>query len=110
MEMDEKHQVSVSKIGKDPAYQAEFAQAFGPGTVTLKKIQKSLASFERTLLSGNSPLTNINTGGTSKRSRPPRSAVSPSFKTRKEAIVSAILSRRITHSSPMANSITPGRA
>ena len=63
VEMDQKHEVSVSKIGKDPAYQAEFAQAFGPGTVTLDKIQKSLASFERTLLSGDSPFDQYQYGG-----------------------------------------------
>ena len=63
VEMDQKHEVSVSKINEDPAYQAEFAQAFGPGTVTLKKIQKSLASFERTLLSGNSPFDQYQYGG-----------------------------------------------
>jgi cytochrome c peroxidase len=63
VEMDQKHEVSVSKIGKDPAYRAEFAQAFGPGTVTLSKIQKSLASFERTLLSGNSPFDQYQYGG-----------------------------------------------
>jgi cytochrome c peroxidase len=63
VEMDQKHEVSVSKIGKDPAYQAEFAQAFGPGPVTLEKIQKSLASFERTLLSGDSPFDQYQYGG-----------------------------------------------
>jgi cytochrome c peroxidase len=55
VEMNQAHDVSVSKIRKDPAYQAEFARAFGPGPVTLSLIEKSLASFERTLLSGNSP-------------------------------------------------------
>jgi len=54
IEMNQPHEVSVSKIGADPAYKADFAKAFGPGAVTLVKIQKSLASFERTLLSGNS--------------------------------------------------------
>jgi cytochrome c peroxidase len=63
VEMNQKHEVSVSKIGEDPAYQAEFAQAFGPGSVTLTKIQKSLASFERTLLSGNSPFDQYQYGG-----------------------------------------------
>jgi cytochrome c peroxidase len=63
VEMNQKHEVAVSKIGKDPVYQAEFAQAFGPGTVTLEKIQKSLASFERTLLSGNSPFDQYHYGG-----------------------------------------------
>jgi cytochrome c peroxidase len=63
VEMNQKHEVSVSKIGNDPAYQAEFAQAFGPGNVDLPKIQKSLASFERTLLSGNSPFDQYQYGG-----------------------------------------------
>jgi cytochrome c peroxidase len=63
VEMNQKHEVSVSKINEDPTYQAEFAQAFGPGIVTLKKIQKSLASFERTLISGDSPFDQYQYGG-----------------------------------------------
>jgi cytochrome c peroxidase len=63
VEMNQPHEVSVSKIDRDPAYQAEFAQAFGPGHVTLGMIQKSLASFERTLLSGNSPFDQYEYGG-----------------------------------------------
>jgi cytochrome c peroxidase len=63
VEMNQTHQVSVAKIQADPAYRNEFAQAFGPGTVTLEKIQKSLASFERTLLSGNSPFDQYQYGG-----------------------------------------------
>jgi cytochrome c peroxidase len=55
VEMNQAHDVSVAKIRRDSAYKAEFAQAFGPGTITLGLIEKSLASFERTLLSGNSP-------------------------------------------------------
>jgi cytochrome c peroxidase len=53
-EMNQTHEVSVSKIRNDPAYKTEFTKAFGPGNITLEKIEKSLASFERTLLSGNS--------------------------------------------------------
>jgi cytochrome c peroxidase len=63
VEMNQPHEVSVSKIDRDPAYQADFAQAFGPGHVTLGMIQKSLASFERTLLSGNSPFDQYEYGG-----------------------------------------------
>jgi len=63
LEMNQAHEVSVSKIGDDPAYRAEFAQAFGAGSVTLVKIQKSLASFERTLLSGNSAFDRYEFGG-----------------------------------------------
>jgi cytochrome c peroxidase len=63
VEMNQTHQVSVSKIQADPAYREEFAQAFGPGKVTIDKIQKSLASFERTLLSGDSPFDQYQYGG-----------------------------------------------
>jgi cytochrome c peroxidase len=63
LEMNQTHDVSVSKIQKDPVYKAEFAQAFGPGGITLTIIEKSLASFERTLLSGNSPFDQYEYGG-----------------------------------------------
>jgi cytochrome c peroxidase len=63
VEMNQPHEVSVAKIARDPRYKTEFAQAFGPGDVTLEMIQKSLASFERTLLSGNSPFDQYEYGG-----------------------------------------------
>jgi cytochrome c peroxidase len=63
VEMNQSHDVSVSKIQADPSYRNEFTQAFGPGPVTLEKIQKSLAAFERTLLSGNSAFDRYQYGG-----------------------------------------------
>lgn len=63
VEMNQPHEVSVSKIGSIPEYKAEFTQAFGPGEVNLGQIQKSLASFERTLLSGDSPFDQYEYGG-----------------------------------------------
>jgi cytochrome c peroxidase len=63
VEMNQPHEVSVAKIDRDPVYRADFAQAFGPGRVTLEMIQKSLASFERTLLSGDSPFDQYQYGG-----------------------------------------------
>jgi cytochrome c peroxidase len=63
VEMNQPHAVSVSKISKDPLYEQQFATAFGPGPVTLGKIEKALASFERTLLSGNSPFDRYEYGG-----------------------------------------------
>jgi cytochrome c peroxidase len=63
LEMDQPHDVSVSKVRKDPEYKAEFSQAFGPGPITLALIEKSLASFERTLLSGNSAFDQYQYGG-----------------------------------------------
>jgi cytochrome c peroxidase len=55
IEMNQAHDACVSKIARDPLYAAEFARAFGPGPVTITKIEKALAAFERTLISGNSP-------------------------------------------------------
>jgi cytochrome c peroxidase len=70
LEMNQPHEVSVAKIDRDAAYKAEFAQAFGPGDVTLGKIQRTLASFERTLLSGNSPFDQYQYGGNKKALTP----------------------------------------
>jgi len=53
-EMNQPHTVAVSKLRKDPALQTEFDSAFGPGPITIEKIQKAIASFERMLISGNS--------------------------------------------------------
>jgi cytochrome c peroxidase len=63
VEMNQAHDVSVRKIDSDPAYRREFAQAFGPGPVTVAKITMALASFERTLLSGDSPFDRYEYGG-----------------------------------------------
>jgi cytochrome c peroxidase len=63
VEMNQPHEITVSKIGKDPKYQKEFEQAFGPGAITLEQIEESLASFERTLLSGDSPFDRYAFGG-----------------------------------------------
>jgi cytochrome c peroxidase len=63
VEMNQTHDVCVSKLEADAAYQAEFAQAFGPGPITIGKIEKALASFERTVISGNSPFDRYYFGG-----------------------------------------------
>lgn len=63
VEMNLTHDVCVSKLSSDPAYVAEFEKAFGPGAITLHKIEKALAAFERTLLSGNSPFDRYQYGG-----------------------------------------------
>jgi cytochrome c peroxidase len=55
IEMGQPHEVSVRKLQADPAYPPLFEKAFGPGPITIDKISKSLASFERTLVSGDSP-------------------------------------------------------
>jgi len=43
------------RLNADPSYQAEFAKAWGPGPITYEMVEKSIASFERTVLNGNSP-------------------------------------------------------
>jgi cytochrome c peroxidase len=55
IEMNQPHAVTESRIGTDATYRRQFASAFGPGPVTIGKIEKALASFERTLLSADSP-------------------------------------------------------
>jgi cytochrome c peroxidase len=42
-------------LANNPAYTALFTQAFGDPTITLDRIAKAIATFERCLISGNSP-------------------------------------------------------
>jgi cytochrome c peroxidase len=63
IEMDQAHDVAVSKLEADPSYRARFEKAFGPGPVTIGKVSKALASFERTLLSGDSAFDKYEYGG-----------------------------------------------
>jgi cytochrome c peroxidase len=44
------HRLNVSQ-----AYRQDFAKAWGPGPITFDMVEKSIAAYERTLLSGNSP-------------------------------------------------------
>jgi cytochrome c peroxidase len=53
----------VQHLSQDPAYVAQFTAAFGPGPITYEKAAKSIASFERTVLSGNSPFDRYYYGG-----------------------------------------------
>jgi cytochrome c peroxidase len=63
IEMNQPHEVSVAKLNAMPSYQKEFAATYGPGPVTIGKIKMALASFERTLLSGDSPFDRYQYGG-----------------------------------------------
>lgn len=63
VEMNQAHKVSVSKLRRDPVYHSMFRAAFGTEDVTLSRIEKALASFERTLLSGNSAFDRFQYGG-----------------------------------------------
>jgi len=43
------------RLNADPSYKEEFAKAWGPRPITYEMVEKSIASFERTVISGNSP-------------------------------------------------------
>jgi cytochrome c peroxidase len=49
------HEQIVTRVRAIPEYAKPFEQAFG-GTATIEAIAKAIASYERTLVSGNSPL------------------------------------------------------
>jgi cytochrome c peroxidase len=62
-EMNQPHDTCVAKLNADRAYREEFAKVFGPGAITIDKVEKAIAAFERTLLSGNSPFDRYQYGG-----------------------------------------------
>jgi cytochrome c peroxidase len=43
------------RLNANPSYLKEFAQAFGQGPITFEMVGWSIAAYERTLVSGNSP-------------------------------------------------------
>lgn len=63
IEMNHPHDACTTKLNGDPEYAKLFEAAFGPGPVTMMKVQKAIASFERTLLSGNSAFDRYQYGG-----------------------------------------------
>lgn len=62
-EMNLPHEACVTKLQTNQSYQQEFNQVFGSGSITMEKIEKAIASFERTFLSGNSPFDKYQFGG-----------------------------------------------
>ena len=52
-----------SGVANDAELRPMFEAAFGPGRPTMEKITKAIASFERTLVSGNSPFDRYQYGG-----------------------------------------------
>jgi cytochrome c peroxidase len=63
IEMAEQSDVSLGELNADPTYRAMAAKAFGSPSLDLVRIEKSLASFERTLLSGDSAFDRYRYGG-----------------------------------------------
>ena len=66
VEMNQPHDVMVAKIGKLTDYQAAFDKAFGKGKITVRKVEMAIASFERTLITGNSAFDRYQYGGDKK--------------------------------------------
>jgi len=54
IEMNQSWEDAVAKISADPLYPPLFETAFGSSEVTQLRIQKAIASFMRTMISGNS--------------------------------------------------------
>ena len=63
VEMNQPHEAAASRLNNFPEYVVAFEKAFGPGPITITKVEKALASYERTLLSGNSPFDRYQYGG-----------------------------------------------
>ena len=53
----------AQRLSQDQTYVAQFTAAFGSGPITYEKVEKCLASFERTVLSGNSAFDRYYYGG-----------------------------------------------
>ncbi len=51
------------QLAEDASYVAEFEKAFGSGDITYERIGKAIATFERTVLSGNSAFDRFEYGG-----------------------------------------------
>lgn len=62
-EMGQSHDLSIKKFEKLPEYRKEFELVFGPGRLTIEKLEIALASYERTLLSGDSAFDRYQYGG-----------------------------------------------
>jgi cytochrome c peroxidase len=55
----------IEKMNKIPGYKHEFKEVFG-GEITVDRVGKAIATFERTILSGNSPFDRFDVGGDEK--------------------------------------------
>lgn len=53
----------VRRLRSDATYVSQFAKAWGPVPITFEMVEKSIASYERTLVSGNSPFDRYYFGG-----------------------------------------------
>jgi cytochrome c peroxidase len=62
VEMGHSHQGVVGKLKEIPGYRALFKTAFGSEEIHIDGVAKAIATFERTVLSGNSPYDRFKAG------------------------------------------------
>ncbi len=65
VEMGHAHDLCEKCIAGIPGYRQRFQQVFGPGNLTIDHIAKAIATFERTVLSGNSAYDRFKAGDAS---------------------------------------------
>ena len=70
VEMNLPHTEAVKRLNASAEYKPLFEGAFGPGEVTMEKVRMSIASYERTIISGNSPFDRYQFGGDKKALSP----------------------------------------
>ena len=63
VEMAFTHEGVVERLSADPEYVEMFKKAWGDGPISFEMVAKSIASFERTVLVGNSPFDRYLFGG-----------------------------------------------
>ena len=59
---DAAHAAVVKRLKGVPGYMKMFEQAFGKGELTIDHVAKAIATFERTIYSGNAPFDKYNAG------------------------------------------------
>ena len=59
------HEETVKRIRAIPGYVKRFEEVFGPGEFNIDSVAKAVATFERTVLSGNAPYDRYQAGDTS---------------------------------------------
>src|SRR5262249_17611225 len=62
IEMGHTHDACAAGIAAIPGYKKRFQAVFGTGVVSIDHIAKAIATFERTVLSGNSPYDKFQAG------------------------------------------------
>jgi cytochrome c peroxidase len=62
---DKAHEAVVGRIKQVPGYAPLFGRAFGSSTIDIDRVAKAIATFERTVYSGNAPYDRYQNGDTS---------------------------------------------